>query len=375
MLETHACPMPAPSIAEVRTVSARLPKPGANLITAYATRNLGDAAIMRALAALVPGGVACRHLDNSPIVVPGVSHTSEPLRLPLRISVGGDIFNNSRPRLVTRTFLTKLAELAYDPARTILFGQTIPTSCDGLSLGLLTRALRRLPVVVVRDRASLALLRARGVEARLSWDVAFTNTFNAAALSRARALFDQSQLVPERTVLLSVRPFDAMYNVDGARFTAMLQTLCLQLLARGHQVALMIQSDVGAWDEDRTIASTIAQADPRIRVCDFLANEDDPDPVATLAAALSIANIAVGVRYHTTVLSLAAGRQPFNLYYSRKGYDLQERLGLSGCAVAEVSGLETIRAIENTADATFNPRPVAEHVRSTFSEALQAVRT
>ncbi len=368
--QAYTAPRPA------QAVSASDPAmPRAALINTYSTRNLGDAAIMRATAALVPGGTAHACLDKShELRVPGVRLTSAPsTNAPLRVSVGGDIFNNSRPYFVTRNFLSKVADLGRAPSSTIAFGQTIPASCTGIAYALLTRILKMLPAVVVRDQQSWTALRASGVAAELSWDAAFITEPTVHAIWRAHALLDAAEMRPERAVLISVRPFDAMYPANQAAFESSLAELARSLIARGHEVALLIQSDVAAWDEDRTAARRIAATDSRIRVIDCLAGREDPDPVATLTALLSIANIAVGVRYHTSILRLAGGRVPFNLYYSRKGQDLQQRLSLPGCHVSQLSSSDMIADIEATANMPFDPAPLRRDVREHFAAALEAV--
>ena len=351
-----------------------LAQPRAELISAYSTRNLGDAAIMRAIAGLVPDGLVQVKLEGSnELYVPGLQFGAQAQFAELRISVGGDIFNNSRPYFVTRNFLSKLAELGRAPRSTIAFGQTIPASCRGMAFSMLASVLKRLPAVVVRDVESWKVLRDAGVTAKLSWDVAFTTEVLADALWRAQRLLEDANLKPERTALISVRPFDALYPGDQLDFESNIFALARSLMARGHDVAILVQSDVASWDEDRSSAKRISAADPRIRVIDCIADTEDPDPVATLTALLSLANIAVGVRYHTTVLRLAAGREPFNLFYSRKGEDLQRRLGLSGCPVRDIGEKDIVAAIEATAQRSFDPEPLKTNVRQRFSDAQKAV--
>lgn len=362
---------PASCAPAARELASPLPARQFDLISTYSTRNLGDAAIMRAIASLLPGGTASVALDRDvELPLPGLEFAGT-RRGSTRISVGGDIFNNARPRFVTRSFLTKLAGLGRAPHRTMSFGQTIPSSCQGLSLKLLCSVLRRISSVTVRDTESYGLLKSSGVQASLSWDVAFVTEPTVQSIARADAVLEHHGLKPDRTVLLSVRPFDAMYPADQNAVESMLSRLAGSLLDRGHHVGLLIQSDVASWDEDRSSAAQIACADPRIKVIDCLQDKEDPDPVATLTALLNLANIAIGVRYHTTVLRLAGGRAPFNLFYSRKGADLQQRLGLAGCHISDAGSRATIDAIEATAAAAFDPAPLRQDIRHHFTEALK----
>ena len=265
--------------------------------------------------------------------------------------------------------------LARAPSQTVGFGQTIPASCQGLSFLMLSQVLKRVASVTVRDTESYALLKSAGVDVGLSWDVAFVTDATIESVARAHTLLDRSGLVPERTVLFSVRPFDAMYPADQHALERTLAQLSKSLLDRGHQVGILIQSDVASWDEDRTSATRIARSDPRIRIVDCLQDREDPAPVATLTALLNLANIAVGVRYHTTVLRLASGRVPFNLYYSRKGGDLQRRLGLTGCPISDAAGKATVHALEATADSSFDPSFIRRDIQHHFAEALKKAAT
>lgn len=363
----HPAAVPLPT-----SVVRAEPKAAFDLISTYSTRNLGDAAIMRAMASLVPGGIATVHLDTAnAFKVPGLKfRKNRSTGRVVRISVGGDIFNNSRPSFVTRNFIEKLIELGRAPGSTIAFGQTIPASCRGIAFTLLSSILKALPAVVVRDTESWKLLRSAGVSADLSWDAAFVTEPTVAAFARAKALFEQAGIAAARTTLMSVRPFDAMYPADQKDFEASITAIAKALIERGHDVALLIQSDVASWDEDRTCAARIAEADPRIRIIDCLADQEDPDPVATLTALLALANIAVGVRYHTSVLRLAAGRQPYNLYYSRKGADLQRRLGLAGCHISDCGASGVVAAIEATSNRAFDATAQKSDVREQFSAAI-----
>ena len=161
-----------------------------------------------------------------------------------------------------------------------------------------------------------------------------------------------------------------MYPHDRNAFTTKLAQLARLMLDRGHQVGVVIQSDVGEHDSDRNIAAELQAREPRIAVLDCLAAGID-DCVGTLIGVLSLANIVVAVRYHAAVLRLIGGRRPYHLYYSRKGRDLHERLGLSGGPLEQLDPLTAVREIETTAHQTFDPAPVARDVTSAFEIAYR----
>lgn len=359
------------SVQNPREVTAREPVE-TGLINIYSARNLGDAAIMSALGQLSPKGhvVARRSDDIDEIDVRALEWAGDTNDCDRFVSVGGDIFNNARPNLVTRAFLGNVWQLYQRRRKAILFGQTIPASCQGAALQLLAGVLRNLPAVVVRDEASHAELRSHGVDAQLSFDTAFALAPTCSGKQAARSLFEAAELEPERTILLSVRSFDALYPHDREHFVDRMVQLANRLSERGHQVAVPIQSDVSANDSDRLLASELAGRSDAISVLDLFAPmSDDVDHVERLVGAMAIANIVVGVRYHATVLRLAAGRMPYNLSYSRKGEDIGRRLSLCGAKLDAFDPEQEIAAIEATAKQDFDVAPVRAHVRESFARA------
>lgn len=349
--------------------------PTVGLLNAYSSRNLGDAAIMTALASMVPQrSVIAGIAEADPRPMRGVICVASVKAARRLVSVGGDIFNNARPWLATRTFLANVAALAAAGRHGMVFGQTIPSSCRGAALLALSLAMRRLARVVVRDEQSWRLLKRRGVDARLSYDAAFVLGPTLDGRTRARILLDRAGIDPERAALVSVRSFDAMYPRDQAHTERKLAALTNALRARGHQPAILIQSDVDAADTDLAIASRIAAAVPGVATIDCVNVPDDPAPVETLLGLLEISNIVVGLRYHTTVLRLATGRQAYNLHYSRKGEDLSIRLGLPGARVDDLDVARDIAAIEGTAHRQFDIAPIARHVRTSFVDDFGALR-
>ncbi len=92
-----------------------------------------------------------------------------------------------------------------------------------------------------------------------------------------------------------------------------------------------------------------------------------------MIGALTIANIVVAVRYHAAILRLVGRRVPYNLYYSRKGHDLEHRLDLPGRALETFDPDAAITDIEATALSEFNPDPISEHVRRSFETAYARI--
>ena len=345
------------------------------LINTYSTLNLGDAAIYGAFRALLSSQelVACVQ-DEKPDQSLGVSFLSTPPRAcQAYVSVGGDIFNNAREWLVTKAFLKNLEQLRKDPSRTILFGQSIPRSCHGVSFLLLRQCLLGLAAVCVRDAESYTRLRQAGVEARLSYDTAFALMPDPAASAEAETLLRDVGVDPAEVALVSVRAFDTMYAHDNQRFQRQMIGLCRCLLARGLRPVILVQSQAYDADNDLEVAAAPSAELPQVIVFNPFHSGVSLPPHQLAMGALQITPLAIGIRYHTSVLALASGRLPYNLHYSNKGRDLGERLSLPGCDLADFDPAERMDEIISTASRRFDPKSIREHVVRSFKACLDTV--
>jgi polysaccharide pyruvyl transferase WcaK-like protein len=349
-----------------------------HFVNAYTSRNLGDAAIYESLVQL--SGRTGASSDLAPAeraTVRGLS-AAEGHRPDAWVSVGGDIFNNARPWAVTRRYLELLRSLAAcPPARTFVFGQGIPSSCRGAALMALSLVFRRLSSVTVRDVNSWQRLRDRGVDADLSYDTAFAYQPASGSLSAGKALFEHAGLDPERAVLASVRGFDQMYAHDGDRFESRLASLLSALRDRGHQPAIVVQSNADGADSDHAVVKRLRAQLPGLGVLDPLAPSflaQGHHPLDALVGALGQAHAVIAVRYHTAVLRLLSGRAPWSLHYSTKGADLSQRLRLPGMAIESFDPDQAVAQIEQSAQLWTPTQAIAAEVRERFQQALSAAR-
>lgn len=340
------------------------------LINLYSTLNIGDAAIYAALSRVLHGHYVSALADSNRFrAIPSLVVEPETTVCDTYVSVGGDIFNNSRPKFFTRTYLNNLVQLLRHNKRTLVFGQSIPRSCRGLAFNLLCQSLKTLPSVTVRDKESWERLRKAGVDAQLSYDLAFVHRPTMPGIRAAAEVLAYHRLTPERTVLLSLRRFDKLYPHDNKQFVNNMVQLCHMLRSAGLQPALLLQSE--AEGDDLEVAKTIAAMVPEIILIDAL---NHPEKIASyefLQGLLALAGLAVGVRYHTSVLALAAGRMPFNLYYSNKGQDLCERLAVPGCNLAGFNPQQGIAPLLDCVGQTFNDDPPRKNVQDMLALALQ----
>ncbi|MEB3338821.1 MAG: polysaccharide pyruvyl transferase family protein [Leptolyngbyaceae bacterium] len=337
------------------------------LINTYSTLNIGDSAIYSALAAMAPDAqVVAKFRDQTLQNTPGVQVVTDLKHCDAYISVGGDIFNNAREYLITKEFIRNLLQLAASPHRKFVFGQSIPRSCHGMSFWALTFLMRRLAAVCVRDTESHRRLTKAGVKAILSFDSAFSLTVSEGAIAAAQQIFAALEVEPGQAALISLRAFDSMYKHDNAQFQGSIVNLCRQLAQRGHQPVLLLQSNAYHADNDFQVADSITQQVPGLKVFNPFATSGPLANWEVVMGALAIARLIIGVRYHTAVLSLACGRMPFNLYYSNKGRDLTERLGVPGCNLANFQPEAQLAEIEATSDRLFDHAALRQQVKGDF---------
>jgi polysaccharide pyruvyl transferase WcaK-like protein len=343
------------------------------LINMYSTRNLGDAAIYTALAGMCPEGQAVGVLAEADgTAVPGLRLVPRLPACTAYISVGGEIFNNARQGFITKRFVSNVAVLSRHASRTVLFGQTIPRSCQGFAFGVLATALKRLPAVVVRDVESQTRLRTAGLVAGLSYDAAFTLENEPVTLKAATALYASLGLDPSRTAILSLRGESLMYASTGNKAERAMVDLAKRLMQRGHQVAMIVQADNDHCDSDLAMCRRIAIELPGITVIDPFALELTLPAWSLYSAVLAHANIVVAARYHTAILRMISGRRTLVLHYSSKGEDLCNRLGLDGMVYGDGDGERACRLAERSAAGAFDVSPLAKDVREQFTAALSS---
>ena len=342
------------------------------LINMYSTHNLGDAAIYAALDGMLQQHqLSALVAENQLEQIQGWVIERQDMPCDAYISVGGDIFNNSRPNLITRNFLSNLWQLFRQRRKTLLFGQSIPRSCQGLAFALLCDVLKTLPSVTVRDQESWGRLCDAGVNADLSYDLAFFHYPKPQAKALARDVLFQHQLTPSRTVLISLRHFDDLYKHDNQRFINNLVYLCQGLNTAGLQPALLLQSQ--AEGDDGFLAQAVRAQLPSLPVIDALRHPESLKSYEFLQGLLAVAGLTVGVRYHASVLALAAGRMPFNLHYSNKGQDLCDRLAVPGCNVADFDPQQGIEPLLACVGRSFNDGAIRQRLQSQLCAALETV--
>lgn len=341
------------------------------LLNVYSEDNVGDAAIYASIKSMAQSyGYSDIDFNRNSSSKNTVSH-SYGLADTQYIAVGGDIFNNARPRLITRQFIKNVMELRKSPQVTSLFGQSIPRSCRGLSFQYLCSALKKLNNVTVRDQESFKRLTQAGVNARLSYDLAFTQSINQEHSNAVSSWFG-SQYNFKEVAIISLRSFGNLYQYDNEKFVNDMALLCKLLKTKGVKPVVLLQSKVNESDADSAMIEAISAIEKVDVIDPFEIHKKIPSISAWKIAQIISAKaaIAVGVRYHTSVFRLAAGKMPFNLYYSNKGQDLSDRLDVPGCEVSDFNPHKHLEQILATKDQTFDAKIIADQVKIDFGIAL-----
>jgi len=350
------------------------------LINTYSVNNVGDAAIYAALFFLAKENgfdhVQTLGLDNVVGKIEryiGFESSQQSSGNPdAYLAVGGDIFNNARPKLITRQFLKNVDQLKKSPSSTVLFGQSIPRSCHGLSFRYLCHYLKKLNHVVVRDVESFKRLSACGVENRLSYDAAFAVPIN----QRHHFEIEKFNTLPfNRLALLSLRSFGQLYPQNDELFQQELIQLVTRLNNHGLIPAVMLQADVNNSDSDQRMIENIKQYTNIEVINPFTIHQTlrHISPWQIAQAYIAQAKIVIGVRYHTAIFRLLSGKMPFNIFYSNKGEDLCNRLNVPGVEVQQFSVDKHFQSIINSGNKLFDPRGIIEQVTKDFQLAMLRV--
>lgn len=344
------------------------------LLNPSSTRSLGNGAIYSAIGQLSPDGQVLALLgDAEASRIPRLRPARDLARCDVLVAVDDETHHDLERPQHAGAHDDTLQHLTSRPARTFAFGHSLRgAALQGAPFEHALKALGTLSSVVVRDRDSAERLIERGVAAELGYDPAFVLQPTLAFEAAAGLAFARAGLVAERTALIAVRDLDRDGVAPAASFAARVATLAVALRARGHQPALLIQTDLGPDRGDRAIAARVAVLLPDIPVIDCFATAGGVVGWPLLSGLLARARLVVAGRYHTAVLRLGAGRKPFILHAADDADDLAERLGLPQAAARSFDPDAIISELEMTAEQAFDPAPLRRDIEDRFAACVAA---
>ncbi len=286
------------------------------------------------------------------------------------INVGGDISPNPYSGYITANFLNLLKQLNKSPETTFLFGYSIPDSCNGLALKLLSHQFKKNSSVAVSDQQSYKKLIGLGVKCILSYDLAFLLRPSNHAIKMAAQILNQLRI--SRSAVISLAEFKGQYPGGDAGFSKNIGLLCKQLEQRKYQPIVLLPAQGHKHEASRHIAQAIKQQCPKVKILDLFDYSSQIPDWELRQAIVTVSRLIITVCYQTTVLALAAGRTPFNLFYANEGADLTTRLGVPGCHVEQFDYTKSLLPIELAAQKAFDPHPITQSIRSHFINGLDA---
>ncbi len=341
------------------------------LLNASSTRSVGNSAIYSAIGQLCPSGQAHAVLDIAePVRIPRLRPARGLTRCDVLVAVDDDTHHDLPPPIAGHA--DTLQRLASRPERTFAFGHSLSGALRGGSFERAAKVLGALSSVVVRDRASAQRLTKAGVTAELCHDPAFVLEPSLAFEAAAGLAFARAGLMAERTALIAVRDLDRDGVESPTSLAARIAALAEALRARGHQPALLIQTNLGPDQGDRAIVARVAALLPDIAVIDAFVPAGGVVGWPLLIGLLARARLVVAGRYHTAVLRLGAGRQPFILHDAPDMEDLAERLELPQAAAGSFDPETIIPQLEMTAEQAFDPAPLRRDIEHRFKACLAA---
>ncbi|WP_115081739.1 polysaccharide pyruvyl transferase family protein [Synechococcus sp. N32] len=346
------------------------------LLNGYSLKNIGDEAIYYSIKELIPSecNIHCylpEEFRKDGNLIFSNQKNESGIPKDIYISVGGDIFNNARKYLITKEFLKNAYTLRKYNKRAFLFGQSIPDSCQGIAYQYLVRCLKKLSNVVVRDDETYQRLKRSGVPVKLSFDTAFYSEVCSEAKLQAIDIFKNKGLSTENSLVISVRNFNKMYRHDNQKFLNRLTKL-IDLAHKDHiDCAILIHSNVDTNDNDQRISKILKQKTENLKIINpFDLSKNNITPHKLAMAILENSRYILGVRYHTSVLSLASGRLPYNLYYSNKGKDLSERLSIPGSSIDSFEPEKVLMELKKSMPFDFDCSKIKKQVKDDFEECF-----
>jgi polysaccharide pyruvyl transferase WcaK-like protein len=344
-----------------------------NIINAWDLSNIGDQAILMALYGLINDKeifMDFKHFHNYDFAEKLAIHNNYSDQSPVNISVGGDIFNNSRPYFITRRFLFNLHKLMLSPKSTFIFGQTIPSSCQFISYQLLKSCMQKISSVTVRDEISYKRLKSSGINVELSFDTAFALQGDLLYDKECDVHFT-NLCAGKKSLVLSIRYFDGIYRFDNQTYIHKIANFLKKFSKKNYKIFIIIQSQENhSKNSDYAIAEKIKEINTEVEIIDLF---NYKKPLIMTTTILALADVVIATRYHTAIFRLLAKKMPYLIYYSEKGSDLNKRLNIKGTHIENIDSIEPQEVIDFCQE-SFNPDPLSRHVKESFAFAYSKAR-
>ncbi len=246
---------------------------------------------------------------------------------------GNDLFENSRPQLINRHFLSNLKQFKQHDSRTILISQTVSDYEQGLKFRILCNRLKNISTIIVKDQKSYNLLQDKGItQTQLSFDIRFLLEPSTFALMEAYQTIQNRQPSLKKCCLITLPEPNQKQNIIPSNIAKKITSTCQQVISIGLTPMILFQPS-----EHTHLIITQDIKDKLSDICFIDSTQHNPliTDYDFLQALLHVSKYKITSNYLSTIFAVTTGFKPLTFHSSELEYDLITRLKLPNNAINE----------------------------------------
>ncbi|HIM08620.1 MAG TPA: polysaccharide pyruvyl transferase family protein [Gammaproteobacteria bacterium] len=246
---------------------------------------------------------------------------------------GDDLFENSRPKLINRHFLSTLKQLKQNDAKTILISQTVSDYEQGLKFKILCNRLKNISTIIVKDQKSYQLLQDKGItQTQLSFDIRFLLEPSTFALMEAYQSVQSCQPSLNKCCLITLPNSNHQHNKSHSNTTKNILSACQQVINMGLSPIILFHPS-----EQAHLITSQDIKDKLPGVCFIDTTRHNPliTDYDFLQALLHVSKYKITSTYLSTIFAVTTGFKPLTFYASELEHDLIKRLKLPHNSICE----------------------------------------
>jgi len=246
---------------------------------------------------------------------------------------GNDLFENSRPQLINRHFLSNLKQFKQHDSRTILISQTVSDYEQGLKFRILCNRLKNISTIIVKDQKSYNLLQDKGItQTQLSFDIRFLLEPSTFALMEAYQTIQNRQPSLKKCCLITLPEPNQKQNIIPSNIAKKITSTCQQVISIGLTPMILFQPS-----EHTHLIITQDIKDKLSDICFIDSTQHNPliTDYDFLQALLHVSKYKITSNYLSTIFAVTTGFKPLTFYASELEHDLIKRLKLPHNSICE----------------------------------------
>ena len=250
-----------------------------------------------------------------------------------RLVAGDDLFENSRPHLINRHFLSNLKQLKQNDSKTILISQTVSDYEQGLKFKILCNRLKNISTIIVKDQKSYQLLQDKGItQTQLSFDIRFLLEPSTFALMEAYQTIQNRQPSLNKCCLITLPEPNQKQNIIPYNIAKKITSTCQQVISIGLTPMILFQPS-----EHTHLIITQDIKDKLSDICFIDSTQHNPliTDYDFLQALLHVSKYKITSNYLSTIFAVTTGFKPLTFYASELEHDLIKRLKLPHNSICE----------------------------------------